>query len=190
MAALLVAGVIGIASLFDQGRYFLRHYIKLIFLASIIIVFSLGSYFSFQQYKSWQDDSLAKFLLPPHQGIDYFVSYSLVHFFAPYLISLIIALLFMRTATIFNRRRGEVFFEKEEPYLAAISFFLVGHPGWLIYLIVLILIYLLIHASRFVIRRQSERLPLYHLWAPTTVFVILLNEYWLSSTQWWPLLSL
>ncbi|MBI2594725.1 MAG: hypothetical protein HYW38_00465 [Candidatus Colwellbacteria bacterium] len=189
LVALSVTGAIGIASLTNKGRYFLGRYSKLIFLAAIILIFSFSGYFSFKQYEFWLSDPLAKFLLPPYQNLGYFTLYSLIRFFTPYLVSLAFALLLLQTATAFNRKKEGVFFEKEEPYLAAVSLFLVGHPGWLVYLVILILIYFILHTSYFILQRRTARLPLYYLWAPTAFFVIILNEYWISHTPWWGLLS-
>ena len=190
LVALFVTGMIGVAPLFNRGRYFLKRYSKLFFFAIIAIIFSLGSYYSFRQYGDWLHDPLGKFLLPPYQDPGYFAFYSLIHFFAPHLVSLVFALLILRITTTFNKRSGGIFFEKEEPYLAAVSLFLVGHPGWLIYLIALILIYSLLHTAYYLLQRKTIRLPLYHLWAPTAFFVILINEYWLSNTHWWQLLTI
>ncbi|MDP3991815.1 MAG: hypothetical protein Q8P66_02895 [Candidatus Colwellbacteria bacterium] len=181
--------MIGIASPFNRGRYFLERYSKLIFLAAVVIIFSLGSYYSLKQYTVWLGDPLTKLLLPPHQDIGYFAFYSLTRFFAPYLISLVFALLILWVAVAANKKSGGIFFEKGEPYLAATSLFLVGHPGWLIYLVALISVYFILHTSYFILRREATRLPLYHLWVPTAFFVILINEYWLSSTYWWALLN-
>lgn len=88
-----------------------------------------------------------------------------------------------------NKKFGERFFEEEEPYLAALSIFLTGHPGWLVYLVVLITMYFLLHTTYYLLQRKTARLPLYRLWAPIAFFVILLNEFWLGETSFWQLLS-
>lgn len=190
LLALIITGAVGFASQFQSGRSYLERQGKLIFVLAVAAIAGLGFYFTFNQYQAWLGDPLTKFLLPPYQDINYFVLYSFIHFFAPYLISLIAGLLLFFIMRVLNKKFEERFFEKEEPYLAALSLFLVGHPDWLVYIATLILVYLLIHASRFVIARQSERLPLYRLWAPIAFFVILLNEYWLNAAYWWPLLKI
>ncbi|MEX2033369.1 MAG: hypothetical protein WD889_02300 [Candidatus Colwellbacteria bacterium] len=188
LAALCVAGVLGIAPRFELGRFLLKKHIRLIFLASVIIIFSLIGYAAVRQYLFWLQDPLARFLLPPYQNFNYFALYALARFFGPYLISLGLALLFLQAAKIINRRRGELLFEQEEPYLAAASIFLTGHPGWLIYSILLLVIYLLLHLVSRLRGAKDIRLPLYRLWAPIAFFVILLNTYWFSQTGWWQLL--
>ena len=189
IAALCIAGILGIASQLELGRFLFKKHVKLFFLAGIVIIFGFIGYEAVRQYLSWLHDPLARFLLPPYQSFNYFALYALTRFFGPYLVSLGVALMILQAAKIINRSRGELFFEKEEPYLAATSIFLVGHPGWLIYLIFLLGIYLLLHIIFRLRGAKDVRLPLYRLWAPTAFFVILLNEYWLSHTHWWPLLK-
>ena len=183
--ALFVTGVTGAASQFKLGRSLLEHYIKLIFFASVLAVFSLSGFIAFRQYQLWLDDPVARFLIPPHQDVGYFAFYSFTHFLVPYLTPLLIALLLLAVALRVNRKTGGIFFEKGEPYLAALSLFLVGHPGWLIYLVALISVYFILHTSNLALRRQIARLPLYRLWAPIAFFVILLSDYWLSRMSWW-----
>ncbi len=51
--------------------------------------------------------------------------------------------------------------------------------------------YILIHLYRqFVQSKKDERIPLYRLWVPTAIFVILINEYWLSQMAFWSLLKI
>ena len=188
IAALCIAGVLGIASQFELGRFLLRGHIKLIFLAGVIVIFSLIGYTAVKQYLFWLHDPLARFLLPPYQDLNYFALYALVRFLGPYLISLGLALMFLQAARIFNRRRGGLLFEQEEPYLAATSIFVAGHPGWLVYSTSFLAIYLLLHLVSRLRGAKDIRLPLYRLWAPIAFFVILLNAYWSSQTNWWQLL--
>lgn len=182
LVVLLFTGVIAIASQFKLGRYFLERYLKWIFFSAIVVIFTLNGYLSFKQYEVWLADPLAKFLLPPYQSLNYFVSYAFTHFFMSYSTSLLAALLLLGATIALNKRSGEIFFEKGESYLAALSLFLVGHPGWLIYIIILIAIYLLLHTAYYLLQRERVRLPLYSLWAPVAFFVILFYE-WLLPSQ-------
>ena len=189
LLALSIVGAVGLASQFERGRLYLRDRLKLIFILAGTVAFGLAFYLTFEQYNLWAHDPLSKFLLPPHQSISYFVFYSLTRFFIPYLISFAAAILLLTVAGVFNKKQGGRFFEKREPYLAALSVFLVGHPGWLVYLVALLLFYFVFHVSYFIFRERNVRLPLYRFWAPTAFFVILLNEYWASHTHWWALLN-
>lgn len=186
---LSVAGVLGALFRFHKGRRTLSRHLPAIFVFIVITAFSFGGYLSLKQYEVWHASPLARFFLPPYQDFGYFTHYAFSSFFAPHLVSLFAALVILAAALTFNRRAGGAFFEKEEPYLAALSFFLAGYPGWLVYLATLVLIYFILHTSHFILQRQPVRLPLYHLWVPTSFFVILLNEYWISRTHWWALLN-
>lgn len=185
---LLISALIAAASQIRLGRLFLRSYIKAIFFFSIGIVLVVIFYTTFQQYQLWLHGGVAKFLLPPYQPISYFVSFSLTHFFVPFLLSFLAAILIFTIATLLNTRYGGIFFERKEPYLAATSFFLVGHPGWLVYSIFLLTVYSLLHLVFRLRGVKDNRLPLYQFWAPVAFFVILLDEYWFSQTDWWQLL--
>ena len=118
---------------------------KYIFLISLFLIFSLLFYQSFKQYQLWSQNEISQYLLPPYRSINYFIFYVFRRIFAPYLISLTVAILFSFTAKLLNKKYEERFFYPEEYYLGALAIFLMSHPGWLFYLIFLIFIYLLIH---------------------------------------------
>lgn len=173
--------------------------IKYIFLFSVVITFSLLFYQSYKQYQFWSQNEVSRYLLPPHQSINYFIFYALARFFAPYLISLAAAVLFLISANLLNKKYQERFFYPEEYYLGAISLFLVGHPGWLFYLALLIVIYLIIHLvalmrnnadSNAEQRGMVRRISLYYLWLAVAIFVIIFNKLFLSSLSWWQLLKI
>jgi len=175
------------ASLYFKGRSFVFKYL---FIGTIILVFGFFCYQSYQQYQIWSQNELSKHLLPPYISIGYFIFYTLMRFFGPYLISLAAAILFLFSAKILNKKYEERFFYSEEYYLGALAIFLAGHPGWLFYLIFLIVIYLLIHLySSFIIRNSSQRVSLYHLWIATAIFVIILSK-WLQDLSLWGLLKI
>ncbi len=172
---------------------------KYIFLFSIALIFILLFYQSWQQYQLWSQNEVSKYLLPPHQSINYFIFYALARFFAPYLISLAIAILFLISAKILNKKYQERFFYPEEPYFGALAIFLVSHPGWLFYLVFVILFYLLIHILSFltsyILHLKSyksyilpQRISLYYLWIPAAIFVIIISK-WIQTLPVWQLLK-
>ncbi len=164
--------------------------IKVIFIFAIAVVFSLLIYYSYQQYIAWQSVEPSKFLLPPYQTIDYFIKYVGARFFAPYLISLIAALVFLYVAKKLNKKYEERFFEQEELWFGALAIFLTGWPGAFFYFIGLILIYFLIHIFLFFISHfSSPRLSLYYCWLPLAIFVIIINK-WLIGLDLWKLLKI
>lgn len=123
--------------------------------------------------------------LPPVTPFSYFFLYTGFKFFAPYLLSLAVALIFISAMLLLNRRGDGKFFEKDEPWLAGLAIFLSGYPGWLIYLPILLAVYLLAHLFERIWERRNRRISLYHLWIPVGLFVILINVFWLSRCFWW-----
>jgi len=172
-----------------------------IFLIVIVLIFILLFYQSWQQYQFWSQNEVSQYLLPPHQSINYFIFYVLARFFAPYLISLAVAVLFLFSAKALNKKYDERFFEPEEPYFGALAIFLSAHPGWIFYSALLIIIYLITHivalarnyADSNVDRRGKEtlsyRLSMYYLWIPAAIFVIIISK-WLESLPLWSLLKI
>lgn len=169
------------------GRIYQLRIIKFIFLFSVFIVFTLLFYQSYLQYQAWISDEFSKHFLPPYQSISYFVFYVAMRFFAPYLISLAAALVFLFFAKKINKKYEERFFELEEPWFGALAFFLLSHPGWLFYFAGLILIYLIIHTLYFILHTSFNRISLYYLWLPTAIFVILMQE-WLTALPLWKMM--
>lgn len=164
-------------------------FLKYIFIISVFIIFLLLFYQSFQQFEVWSQNELSKFLLPPYQSVSYFIFYSFFRFFAPYLISLAAALIFLFTAKFFNKKYQERFFCSEELYFGALAIFLVGHPGWLFYSVILITFYFLLFIFYFLFLKKEKRLSLYYLWIPMGIFVILIGK-WLQALPIWQILKI
>jgi len=170
---------------------------KYFFRAVIVLIFVFLFFQTYAQYQLWLKNDISKYLLPPYTGINYFIFYAFTRFFAPYLMSLIVAILFLLAAKIINKKYEERFFCPEEYYLGALGIFLVSHPGWLFYLIFLILFYFSIHVLSllipYILHLKSHTLPkrisLYHLWIPTAIFVIIIQR-WLEIMPWWNLLKI
>ena len=147
---------------------------KYIFIGGIILIFSLLFFQSGQQYRAWSQNEVSKFLLPPYQSIAYFLGYSFTHFFKNYLISLVIALLFLSAAVFLNKKFQERFFEKEEPYLGALAIFLVGHPLWIYYVIAICGIGFL--GTLIFQLKWRERFPFYRFWLPLAILVLIIGK--------------
>jgi hypothetical protein len=180
---------------FVEGtRYFKRSFLirnaKALFFATALLIFARLSFLTNRQFEIWQDDPLSKYLLPPYSPLNYLLLRSGFIFFFPYLLSLATALIFIFWMRHANQKHGGKFFEDEEPYLAGLGIFLSGHPGWLVYLTILIFFYSSLHLVRRLKGGKNIRISLYHLWIPAALFVILVNEFWLSRAFWWGLLKM
>lgn len=161
-----------------------------VFTASLLIILGLAVYQSWRQYQAWVSDDLGKLFLPPYQNWDYFVFYARTRFFNPYLLSLFLSLGFLLAAKKLNQKYEERFFEPIEPYLLATAVFLVGHPSWLFYLIIILSINILLSTFYFLIsKKKDHRLSFYYLWLPAAIFTIIISK-WLSTLPWWQTLKI
>ncbi|MBN2197708.1 hypothetical protein JW698_00710 [Candidatus Wolfebacteria bacterium] len=177
-------------SFFLRGRPFRFKFYRFVFWSSFILIFCWSFFQTFILYNQWEKNAIAKFLIPPYENINYFIFYSGIEFFAPFIISLFFALLFFFFAKKLNKKNNECFFEPEEPYLGAMALFLTSHPGWLFYFIVILFVYLFIHIySLFFIHKSSFRIPLYYLWIPVGIFVIIIQRF-LELLPLWNLLKI
>lgn len=184
--ALLLALLV--ATAMPRLRALFSAYRAYFFAGAVLLVAMNLAYLSYMQYGVWRDNEFSKFFLPPHQDWSYFFLYVGARFFAPYAISLLAALLFFFSAIFANRRFHERFFSKEEPFLAALSLFLVGHPAWLVYFGLVIVVYLAIQLWSTLRKDELSRIPLYHLWVPLALFVIIIMK-WLTAAPLWLLLK-
>lgn len=164
--------------------WLIKH-LKKIFVLVIILVVAYFTYFSYLQYQAFQL-GVMRYIFETPTGWQYFLSYTRMNIFGSYLVSLIAALGFLGLAIFFNKKFNERFFEPEEPYLGALAIFLIGYPGWLFYLGILIMIYLINHLL--MLKKGTlvvQRLSLRYLWLPTAILVSLIINFWLISFEWW-----
>lgn len=185
---LILIIVIFIIQVFKRN-FLVKHINKILFtVISAIIVSAIFS--SVIQYFTWRNNPVSKFILPPHQEITYFLSYSGWKFFAPFVISFIAAALFYIIATLMNKKGRDRFFEKEEIIIASIALFLSGYPGVLVYFLLLVSLYLIVHIIFLAVRRRSDIIPLYYFWLPTAIFAIIIGNTWLSKLELWKLIKI
>ena len=164
--------------------FFVKH-LKKIFVSVVVLTTLYFAYFVYLQYLAFHAGAM-QFLFETLNGWLYFISYSRMNIFGHYLVALISALGFLIGTNLLNKKCNERFFEKEEPYLGALAIFLIGYPGWIFYLGILIAIYLIIHFLS--IKKGSlfiQRLSLYYFWMPVAIFVILIINFWFANFEWW-----
>lgn len=158
-----------------QERFF--HVVRIVFFASVFIIFIFLFYYSREQFFAWyKAGPPAQYLVPPFTSIGYFLYYVLTRFWASYLASLAAAILFFYAAKKLNKKYQERFFYPEEYYFLALGIFLTGHPGWLFYLFLVLSAYLLISGFKTIILKYKERISFYYLWLPTAILVILISR--------------
>src|SRR3989344_2535692 len=162
-------------------------FLRYIWIISVVAIFGILTYWAVLQYRIWESSDLTKLLLPPHQSFGYFYSYVGKRFFAPWLISLLFAIVISRISKRLNRRYGERFFENEEIELISFGVFLAGYPGFFIYLSLILVLGVLFSAFFTLLNFSSEklgrasslfskgRLPLYYFWIPTAILAIIIK---------------
>jgi hypothetical protein len=171
------------------GRFFLLRNRKPILLILILVQIAGLAYLSRSQFLLWQEHPISKFLIPPYESLDYFIYYVGIRFWLPYLISLIVALLVLWIALIFNKRKGGRFFQAEEPYLLALAIFMTGHPGWIIYFLLVLFVALLWGAVSNILFKKMERISYYYLWLPAGAATLILGKL-LAGSEWYSKLLL
>jgi hypothetical protein len=173
-------------------RSFLEKNLRKIFWIPILAIFSFSTILSVMQYKAWQGNELMRFALEAEGGINGFLYNAFANHFAPYVLSLLLALIFMFLMHRLNRRAEGRFFEKEEILIAFLSAFLSGFPGFLLFILGVLVAYLIAHIINKIIKRNagSNVVPLYYFWLPVASFVIITEMVWLSKLEFWSLLSI
>lgn len=157
-----------------SDRPFVAKRISYIFWGCVFSIFMVQAYWASAQFNIWQSSEPSKYLLPPYNGWGYFLQYIGWRLFAPYIISLIVATVFLYLARWYNHRHDFSFFYDEEYYFIALSIFLAGHPGWIIYAATIILVATSVIAFRRLIFNNPEKFSLYHFWFPTSAIAILI----------------
>lgn len=149
-------------------------FIRFLFFGAVILIFGIQGYWSWQQYSLWKyGGPPASYLLPPYQPISYFYLYAYIQFFNKFAISCFAGFVFLAAAKLFNRFFKKKFFEEEEPYLGALSIFLLGQPLWLFYVPAILGLAVLVSVYNIYIRKKSEHFSLYYLWIPVGILLFI-----------------
>jgi hypothetical protein len=135
-------------------------YLTLFYLT--ILVFTFWSLFlSLAQYFVWKNHQFSKYLLPPYQKIDYYLSYAYFHFWRDFifrLIGVLIIILLMNFLNFVFRR--DIFYDDEKilvPYLSLFFRFPYNALFLLIGFFALFLIILISHFPSLTSNRYSFR---------------------------------
>lgn len=156
------------------GEVIFKKSLKLLWIlagAFILIIFLRDS---FLQYQAWLEGPM-RFALPPYRSLAYFFSYIGTRFLSPWLLSFVVSFIISRLAKWLNRRFEGRFFEEEEIDLIALGVFLSGYPGFLVYLVAILVLGVLIALIYTLF--SLGKLPLYFFWLPLAIFVIILMDW-------------
>jgi len=155
--------------------------IRPIFWGTAFLVLAYLLYAAYLQYQAFQGGPLS-FTLGTVKGLFWFFGYVRLHIWNQFLVSFAAALGIFALAKYINKKRGEIFMEREEIYLGGLGTFLVGYPAFFFYIILVLLLSSLIS---FLFLPRGERLPLYHFWMPTAIVVLLTAQFWAENQSWW-----
>ena len=153
-----------------------------LFWTALLVVAVFAFYNTRNQFLLWFNDDLSKYLIPPYSTINYFLEYAFYHFWLSHAISLVIGLIFFYSAHYYNNKHAKVFFEKEELYFLLTSIFIVGHPGWILYLGIIFIFTLLYAICHWLIARQISRISFYYWWLPLGALALILDVF--LSKHW------
>lgn len=158
-----------------SGRLNLKSWRKLFWIVVILEIVFLADLTKYL-YLLWEGNELSKYLLPPYSGLEYFFFYAGTRIWAPYLVSFVVGFIGFLGFKWLNKKRGGMFFYDEELYFLWLGVFLSGHPGWIVYFIILFALMFILTAYR------KTRTSFYYLWFPMGIVAIFLNQ--LLSVNW------
>ena len=169
-----------IGTILKRGRPFVAKHVASFARVSVAAVFLFVGYWSFAQYLAWLPGETTRYLLPPYQSINYFLLYVGARFFGPYILSLAASLVAFYLASWWNRRHENSLFYDEELYFIALSIFLVGHPYWIAYALIMTVSAALVIGFRHLVLHKTDKFSLYYFWFPVAALVILITG-WLQN---------
>lgn len=153
----------------------------------IALVFSLvwGSILTIIQYKEWQTHPISQKLLPPFQNINYFLQYSIFHFFRDFWFRLLGVLLTFSFLYLINFILKRDPFYDEEKLLIPLLTFLFPFPYNAFFLLVGFVILLFYMFFLLLMKRISlkERRSAYGLWLVLAWIFVLLQPIFYQNSQ-------
>lgn len=162
--------------LIPQGRFFLV--IRQFIFGGIGLLMALLGYSGYLLYGSRSVDPLGKFLLPPYISWFDLLTYWFMQFAVEYTVALIAACIVLWIARWLNRRFQERFFYPSEFWLLLLSILYVGHPGWLVFSIFILM------ALLFLAIFQHRRVSFYYLWLPVSALTLVATPILVAHVPW------
>jgi hypothetical protein len=159
-----------------------KNKIYLILFYLTILIFTFWSLFlSLAQYFIWKNHQFSKYLLPPYQKINYYLSYAYFHFWRDFIFRLIGVLIIVLSMNFLNFVfRRDIFYDDERilvPYLSLFFRFPYNALFLIIGFFVLFLIILIFNFPSLTSNRYSFKQ--YWLYLALTLF--LLQPFFLSN---------
>jgi|GEM_PF-1906967 len=144
-------------------------------IAAVLGLAAILSYYTALQYFTWASGgTVSRFLLPPYQGIRYFLFYALTEFWAGYLLAAVIGVFGYLTIRRATRKRDTMFYP-EEAGLSFLGTLLIGHPFWICYFLSLLACILTGTLRNRFTAKTNERVSFRYLWLPVAAAVVFLT---------------
>jgi hypothetical protein len=161
-----------------------KNKIYLILFSLTILFFTFWSLFlSLAQYLVWKNHYFSKYLLPPYQKIDYYLSYAYFHFWRDFifrLIGVLIIVLLMNFLNFVFRR--DIFYDDEKILVPYLSLFFRFPYNALFLLIGFFALFLIILISHFP-SPTSNRYSFRQYWLYLALILFLLQPFILSNYE-------
>lgn len=166
-----------------ESEFTFRRFLKWLWGLQAAVLFLIAFSGAAEQYWAFKKDAVAKYLLPPYHGIGWFAGYAGAHFYGAFFAALISSFLGWHAAVRLNRRFEERFFAPEEPLLLAIGILACGYPLLFFYAAAFMICGVVYVGFYQAIKK--ERAPLYFLWLPVAIVVILIGHRFLPADMLW-----
>jgi hypothetical protein len=157
-------------------------YLILFYLTIFFFIF-WSLFLSLAQYLIWKNHQFSKYLLPPYQKIDYYLSYAYFHFWRDFIYRLIGVLIIMLLMNFLNFVfRRDIFYDDEKilvPYLSLFFRFPYNALFLLIGFFALFLIILIFNFPSITSYRYSFR----QYWLYLALILFLLQPFILSNYE-------
>jgi hypothetical protein len=157
-------------------------YLILFYLTIFFFIF-WSLFLSLAQYLIWKNHQFSKYLLPPYQKIDYYLSYAYFHFWRDFIYRLIGVLIIMLLMNFLNFVfRRDIFYDDEKilvPYLSLFFRFPYNSFFLLIGFFALFLIILIFNFPSITSYRYSFR----QYWLYLALILFLLQPFILSNYE-------
>jgi hypothetical protein len=158
----------------------IKIYLILFYLAIFFFIF-WSLFLSFAQYFIWENHPFSKYLLPPYQKIDYYISYAYFHFWRDFIFRLIGILIIVLLMNFLNFAfHRDIFYDDEKilvPYLSLFFRFPYNALFLFIGFFALFLIILISHFPFLTSNRYSFR----KYWLYLALILFLLQPFILSN---------
>lgn len=127
------------------------------------------------QYWAWKTGGLlSQSLLPPVTSITYFLGYTGFRFWLPVAVNVVVAAMFFSSIYV-SRKKQQRFFYKGEEYLASLAILIVGWPGIIVYL-TLILLLMVVFSFFNTLRKTSPYTSFLYMWLPLALLTVLFGN--------------